>query len=104
MDEDILSSMLTAVKEFIKDSFKTSEEGELDELQYGNLRIVVEYGKEIYIAAVTRGQESTELRPMMKRAIKQIHRKFGHLLEDWDGDIDRLGGIRHLINPLINLE
>ena len=103
MDDDILSSMLTAVKDFVKDSFKTSEEGELDELQYGKLRIIIEYGKQVYIAAVIRGQESTQLRPMMKRTLKQIHRRFGRVLEEWDGDIAGIKGIEHNLNPLINL-
>lgn len=102
VDEDILSSMLTAVKEFVKDSFRSSaEEGELDELQYGKLRIVIEYGKHVYLAAVVKGQEPVEFRPEMKRILKHIERKFGRVFDAWDGELSRLRGIENLTRPLV---
>jgi hypothetical protein len=102
VDDDILSSMLTAVKEFVKDSFGSkNEEGELDELQYGKTRVIIEYGKQVYLAAVVRGQESMELRPEMKRILKQIHRKFGRVFDTWDGDLGQLKGIDRLAHSLV---
>jgi hypothetical protein len=86
VDEDILSSMLTAVNEFVKDSFSSSaEEGDLDELQYGRLRVILEYGPYVYLAAVVRGQESKELRPEMKKVLRQVRRKYGHVLAENTG-------------------
>ncbi len=102
MDEDILSSMLTAVKEFVKDSFGSGgDEGELDELQYGKTRVIIEYGKHVYLATVVRGQESMDLRPEMKRMLKQIQRKFGHVFDTWDGDLGQLKGIENLARSLV---
>lgn len=104
VDDDILSSMLTAVNEFVKDSFSASrEEGELDELQYGKLRIILEYGKLVYLAAVVRGQESMELRPEMKRVLKQVHRKYGHILTNWDGSLASVKGIENPLKSLLKL-
>jgi hypothetical protein len=104
MDNDILSSMLTAVNEFVKDSFQTSkEDGDLDELQYGSLRVILAYGKHVYIAAVVRGQESMELRPEMKYALKQINRKFGRILDGWDGNLADIKGIESPLNSLVKL-
>jgi hypothetical protein len=104
IDDDIISSMLTAVSEFVKDSFGSqSEEGELDELQYGRLRIILEYGKDFYLAAVVRGQESTELRPLMKKIIKLVHRKFTGVLDTWDGDLAQFKGAENMLNPLLRL-
>jgi hypothetical protein len=104
VDEDILSSMLTAVNEFVKDSFSSSsEEGDLDELQYGSLRVILEYGSYVYLAAVVRGQESKDLRPEMKRVLKQVHRKFGHILMNWDGSLAAIKGIEGSLQPLIRM-
>jgi len=104
VDDDILSSMLTAVKEFVKDSFgSSSEEGELDELQYGKVRIIIEYGKHVYLAAVVRGQESIELRPEMKSILKGIQRKFGRVFDTWDGDLGQLKGVESMARSLINM-
>ena len=102
VDDDILSSMLTAVGEFVKDSFSSSsEEGELDELQYGKLRIVLEYGKHVYLACVVRGQEPIEFRPEMKRTLKNIERRFERIFDSWDGDLGQLKGIRGMVRPLV---
>lgn len=104
VDEDILSSMLTAVNEFVKDSFSSSsEEGDLDELQYGSLRVILEYGSYVYLAAVVRGQESKDMRPEMKRVLRTVHRKYGHILFNWDGSLAALKGIEGPMQPLIRM-
>ncbi len=104
VDDDILTGMLTAVKDFVKDSFRANEEGELDELQYGRLRIIIEYGRDVYMALVVRGQESIHLRPEMKRSLKQIHRRYGRVLDDWNGNLANVKSIENLIQPLVALE
>jgi chemotaxis protein histidine kinase CheA len=104
VDEDILSSMLTAVNEFVKDSFSSSaEEGDLDELQYGRLRVILEYGSYVYLAAVVRGQESKDLRPEMKKVLRTVHRKYGHILFNWDGSLAAIKGIEGPMQPLIRM-
>ncbi|UCF07884.1 MAG: hypothetical protein JSW28_09630 [Thermoplasmata archaeon] len=101
VDDDILTGMLTAVKDFVKDSFRENEEGELDELQYGRLRIIIEYGREVYLALVVRGQESRYLRPEMKNSLKLIHRKYGRIFEGWDGNLAKVRGIENILKPLV---
>jgi hypothetical protein len=104
MDDDILSSMLTAVGEFVKDSFgSASEEGELDELQYGKMRIIIEYGKDLYLAVLVKGQESTHLRPEMKKILKIVHRKYARSIDSWDGDLDKFRGSEPILNTLLRM-
>jgi hypothetical protein len=103
MDDDILSSMLTAVGEFVKDSFGSkSEEGELDELQYGRMRIIIEYGRDLYLAIVVKGQETKELRPEMNRILRVIHRKYTRGFDTWDGDLARFRGSDAYLRVLFN--
>jgi hypothetical protein len=104
MDDDILSSMLTAVKEFVKDSFSTSsEEGELDELQYGKMRIIIEYGRELYMAVLIKGQETRELRPQIKKMLRFIHRKYTKGFDTWDGDLAQFKGCENVLRNLLKL-
>jgi hypothetical protein len=104
MDDDILSSMLTAVKEFVKDSFRSkSEEGELDELQYGQMRIILEYGNDLYMAVLVKGQESKTLRPTMKKILRLMHRKYAKAFDSWDGDLARFRGCEPLLKTLLRL-
>jgi hypothetical protein len=105
MDDDILSSMLTAVKEFVKDSFSSqSEEGELDELQYGRMRIIIEYGRELYMAVLVKGQETKELRPAIRKMLRYIHRKYTRGFDTWDGDLARFKGSENILRTLLNLQ
>ena len=103
MDDDILTAMLTAVKDFVKDSFSSREEGELDELQYGRLRILLEYSRKVYLAVVVAGQESNEFRPGMKKALRTINRKFGNVLVTWDGNPAKLDGVERYLDELASL-
>jgi OOP family OmpA-OmpF porin len=104
MDDDILSSMLTAVGEFVKDSFGSqNEEGELDELQYGKMRIVIEYGRDLYLAVLVKGQESPHLRLEMKRVLKIVHRKYGRAFDSWDGDLDKFRGSEPILQTLLRM-
>src|SRR3990172_3555870 len=59
MDSDVLSGMLVAVQEFIKDSFR-GEAGTLDEIRFGELRIKVLEGKWTIIASPIRGVVTAE--------------------------------------------
>lgn len=103
IDDDILTGMLTAVKEFVKDSFRSSAEGELDELQYGELRILLEYGADVYLAVVIKGQESAQLRPEIRRTLKQITKRFGTLLKDWDGDLGKVKDVGPIMRALFDV-
>jgi hypothetical protein len=103
IDDDILTGMLTAVKEFVKDSFRASADGELDELQYGKLRVLLEYGAEVYLAVVIKGQESPQLRVEMRRILKHVNRRYGAILKDWDGDVGKLRGVGPVMRNLFEV-
>jgi predicted ATPase len=61
MDEDILGSMLTAVQDFVKDSFgdgaAETQKGGLGKLEYLNTKIFIEHGDLAYLAVVSSGEE-----------------------------------------------
>src|SRR3989454_11412620 len=60
VDSDVLSGMLVAVQGFIKDSFR-GEQGNLNEIRFGEIRIVIIEGEGTIMAAVGPGRE--ERRP-----------------------------------------
>ncbi len=87
MDDEILTGMLTAVQDFVKDSLKSEEKGMLDELKFGKTRIFIESGVHVKLAVVMAGAPPDSLRPRMREVLRKIHNRFGMKLEDWDGDI-----------------
>ncbi|MDO9537097.1 MAG: hypothetical protein Q7J68_02125, partial [Thermoplasmata archaeon] len=68
VDQDILSGMLTAVQDFIRDSFK-GETGDLNQMNFGRFQILMGHGRFITIAAVTMGNEIEPFRPQIIKAI-----------------------------------
>lgn len=85
-DADMVSSMLTAIKDFIQDSFKVEEDQVLDSIQLGNLRVWLEQGPHTIIASIVEGNAPDKLRLVMKEAVEGIHVNFSYELERFRGD------------------
>jgi predicted ATPase len=98
IDRDIVGGMLTAVQDFVKDSFadKASVSG-LARLDYGDKKILMEYGRTVFMTTVISGQESDEIRNDMKNMVSVIEKNYADVVEKWNGDISRLSGIKNII-------
>ncbi|MEM2976199.1 MAG: hypothetical protein QXW06_00890 [Thermoplasmata archaeon] len=101
IDKDVLTGMLTAVQTFVKDSFAAEEKGALNQLNYGNLKILIENGPRANLAVVVSGNEPASLRPNMRALLDSIHKRYMPILDDWDGDITRLRELKKQIGLLI---
>ncbi len=84
-DPDLVSGMLTAIQDFVKDSFNTQDD--LETLRMGSDRSVwIEKGEHALIAAVIRGTPPLDMRIRYRELIEEIHIKSGTVLEKFDGD------------------
>jgi len=101
VDKDILTGMLTAVQSFVKDSFAGEEKGILNELRYGNLKILIENGPRANLAVVIAGNEPASLRNNMKLLLKSVHDRYMGILDDWDGEVGRLKDLKKQVGNLI---
>jgi tetratricopeptide (TPR) repeat protein len=97
MDNDILSAMLTAIKDFIKDAFKSDSKGELNELKYGKLDILIEHSQFAFLAVVVSGSPPKDLRRRMKLLISQINRTFYNELKSFSGIPKKFESVKGLI-------
>ena len=56
MSSGLIGGMLTAIREFARESFgRGRTDTELDEIQYGDERIILQSGQYAYLAVVIRG-------------------------------------------------
>ena len=101
VDSDIMSSMLTAINDFVKDSFQTS--GNLGSIDYGENQIILERGKHTILASVVYGEANRDLRSRMGRALTKIEDEFKSKLKEWDGDVDSLADTKEYLEPVMNL-
>ncbi|MCP3874484.1 MAG: OmpA family protein [Desulfobacteraceae bacterium] len=86
-DPDLVSGMLSAIQDFVNDSFTTSTDEDLETLRIGSDRTVwIEKGEHAILATVLRGTPPLELRVQYQELIEHIHLKSGAALEQFDGD------------------
>jgi parallel beta-helix repeat protein len=106
LNPNIFTSMLTAVSNFVKESFSMlsgeDKEGTLNTLGFEKNRILIESGRDINLVALLTGRENELLISDMREIAQTIEDKFGKFLIDWDGDDENLGGIEDLFISLIN--
>jgi OOP family OmpA-OmpF porin len=85
-DADLVSGMLTAIQDFVRDSFNVPQGETLDTVQVGELTVWLEQGPQAILAGVIRGTAPPDLRLIFKDAIENIHRAQSHALEAFAGD------------------
>ncbi|RZD33464.1 MAG: hypothetical protein CXT75_11735 [Methanobacteriota archaeon] len=101
VDSDIMSSMLTAINDFVKDSFQTS--GNLGSIDYGENQVILERGKHSILASVVYGEANRDLRSRMGRALTKMESDYASKLRGWDGDVDSLSGTVEYLQPVMDL-
>ncbi|MBD2447653.1 OmpA family protein [Nostoc sp. FACHB-152] len=87
-DPDLVAAMLTAIQDFIKDSFTVHNEATLSSLRFGELIIWIEAGPQAIIAGIIRGKPPQELREVFQAAIEKIHLKLGTELHNFEGETE----------------
>jgi tetratricopeptide (TPR) repeat protein/predicted regulator of Ras-like GTPase activity (Roadblock/LC7/MglB family) len=99
VDSDIFAGMLTAVQNFVKDSFGGGE-GSLGRLEYGEMKIVMESMGSAILVAFFRGTEHTEMAPFVRSGAKRIAGTYGTLLETWGGRTESVSAIQREIEKM----
>jgi OOP family OmpA-OmpF porin len=89
--------MLTAIRDFVGDSFKVRDDEGLQTLKVGELSVWVEHGPHALLAVVVRGTAPPELRASLQQALESVHAQYSDLLESFDGNAARFEGTRPLL-------
>jgi outer membrane protein OmpA-like peptidoglycan-associated protein len=92
-DPQIVSSMLVAIQDFVRDSFHGAEQQGVDALRLGELLLWSEAGPFATLVAVIRGNPPEDLHEMLTTTLSRIHGEYDPLLENFDGDSSHLEGI-----------
>jgi len=101
VDSDVLSAMLVAVQNFVKESFNFRA-GDLEELKFGNQKITLIHGEHVILAAVVAGPFPQRLEPGMRTALEEIESRFGSSLEDWSGITEDLPEVDDILSGVFD--
>ena len=84
-DDMIVSSMLTAVQQFIEEAMRKDEAGSIKEFQYEDMKIAIERGRKLYLAVFLKGYAAEGLRKQMRDIVSGIEARYQKDIVDWDG-------------------
>lgn len=84
-DPELVSSMLTAIGDFVSDSFSAGKET-LEKIRVGDLELHLYVGPLAILAIAVRGTASDELVTLGHETIEKIHARFAPLLQHFEGD------------------
>lgn len=100
-DADMVSAMLTAIQDFVHDSFTTPSGDELETLEVGELTVWIERGPLAVLAAVIRGNAPQDLRSLLQETLERIHLQFGLALAEFQGDASPFVGTAPLLGDCL---
>jgi len=85
-DPQLVSSMLIAIQDFVRDSFSGAEHQGLDTVRLGELWLWSEPGPFATLVSVIRGNPPEGLHEQLRGVLSRIHDERPHALESFDGD------------------
>ena len=103
-DADMISGMLTAIRDFVRDSFRVADTESLESLKVGDLSVWIEAGPRAVVAAVIRGTAPADYRRTLQVAIETVHLEFGHELDSFEGDTSAFADSRATLEACLQTE
>ncbi|WP_292752771.1 OmpA family protein [Nostoc sp. NMS4] len=89
LEAEMIAGMLTAIRSFANDCINPSGSiTELDAIEYGTSKIILEVAGYCYLAIVIQGEPSKKFISKMRKLFSKIVQKYGNLIEKFDGDPD----------------
>jgi OOP family OmpA-OmpF porin len=105
-DADAVSAMLTAIRDFARDTFDRSDRGDarLETIDAGDHTLWLAHGPRAYLACAVRGAAPERLRDHLNLVVERIHAEHGDLLRHFDGDPANAGAVRPLLETCLQTE
>ncbi|HEY9833866.1 MAG TPA: OmpA family protein [Stenomitos sp.] len=91
LESEMVAGMLTAIRSFVNDVIaQTGSISEIDQIDYGDSRIILEVAGYCYLAAVTKGEPPRSFIQKMRSTLSTLVQKQGKPIELFDGDPDNV--------------
>jgi OOP family OmpA-OmpF porin len=100
-DADLISGMLTAIQDFVRDSFRPGEGATLRTFSVGEHTVQVEAGPLALLALVIRGQAPEAVLRKQQDTLETVHLQFSTPLTDFSGDAVPFESARPLLEECL---
>ena len=92
-DPDMISGMLTAIQNFVQDSFGAVD-NTLETVRMSDFTIWIQHGPQALLAGVIRGTPPIKVREVFASALESIHQSYAAEIAGFKGDATTLDGAR----------
>ena len=103
-DPDLVSGMLTAIKDFVQDSFGVQKEGNLETLRVGERSVWIEHGPNAFLAAVIRGNPPRDYVTTLCETLEEIHLNHNKQLQNFSGDSTTFSDTRYILEKCLQAQ
>ncbi|NET78518.1 OmpA family protein [Okeania sp. SIO1F9] len=106
LESEMLAGMLTAIRSFVNDCIAQSGDfSELNEIEYGDSKIILEVAGYCYLAVVIRGQTNKSFIKELRKILSKIVIDYGKYIKIFAGDPDTIpASIQLLLKSLMDIE
>lgn len=101
MDSDAVSAMLTAIQDFMHDSFNVEKNDQLDSIDIGGSTVMLSHGPTATLACKVQGIASAELKVKMQEVLESIHLNYSKDLANFNGDRSTLEFVSEDLESLL---
>ncbi len=101
-DPSLVSGMLSAIQDFVRDSFHSQSGEGVNRLNVGDLDVWVENGPYAIFAAVIRGVAPRSLHDRMAETLEHIHADYAGQLDHFDGDTAPFAGVNQQLSRCLD--
>jgi len=103
-DEDAVSAMLTAIQDFVRDSFAHGTGGGLGSVVIDEYTVLVSQGPHAMLACVVQGVPPAELKVELDAANERVHLRHSQALDDFDGVAGSIKGLDIELENLLRVQ
>lgn len=99
LESEMVAGMLTAIRSFVNECIvQPGEASELNQIEYGDSKIMLEVAGYCYMAVVIKGEPPHSFINKMRRNVSNLILNYGKLIHDFNGDP---GTVPDGLHPLI---
>ncbi|MBD1884211.1 OmpA family protein [Microcoleus vaginatus] len=106
LESEMVAGMLTAIRSFVNDCIvRPGEVSELNQIEYGDSKIMLEVAGYCYMAVVIKGEPSDSFINKIRETVSNLILNYGKVIHEFNGDPDTIPdslhpSIKTLFDPL----
>ncbi len=98
---DLVSSMLTAIQDFARDAFDAGDTDVLKTMEVGELKVWIQGGPQVLLAAVIRGNAPRDFRTRLDQLLENVTLNYSGELDAFEGESSPFNSVQPMLDECL---